>query len=73
MSEQKIDVNDYEKIKEEYKTFLIKEKDLEEQLNKFKGDNFLELEDTIGVNQYDLVIFGDLKEIGGTPSNHQKS
>ena len=34
MSEQKIDVNDYEKIKEEYKTFLIKEKDLEEQLNK---------------------------------------
>ena len=42
-------------------TSKIISSNLEEQLNKFKGDNFLELEDTIGVNQYDLVIFsGDL-------------
>ena len=34
---------------------------IDEQLNKIKGDNCEELEDTIGVNQYDLVIFsGDL-------------
>ena len=34
---------------------------IDEQLNKIKTDNCEELEDTIGVNQYDLVIFsGDL-------------
>ena len=38
MSEQKIDVKDYEKIKEEYKTFLIKERDLEENLNKLRDE-----------------------------------
>ena len=38
MAEQKIDVNDYEKIKEEYKTFLIKEKDLEENLDKLREE-----------------------------------
>jgi hypothetical protein len=42
-------------------TTKIISSNFDEQMNKTKGDNFEELEDTIGVNQYDLVIFsGDL-------------
>ena len=42
-------------------TTKIISSNFDEQMNKTKGENFEELEDTIGVNQYDLVIFsGDL-------------
>ena len=42
-------------------TTKIISSNFDEQMNKTKGENYEELEDTIGVNQYDLVIFsGDL-------------